>query len=377
MTDVKTIGIVGGGQLGRYLSAEAKKLGFRTTVLDPTENAPAKEMADKHIVGDFTDPEAVRNLSKEVDIMTFEIESAHADTLNDLHNEGLHVQPLPETLAIIRNKYQQKVFLKENDIPVGEFTDAPNKESVKKFAEKFGYPVVLKAKHGAYDGKGNATVYNHDLIDEAFEKLGNTECYIEAWVPFQKELAVVAARSLDGNIVTYPTVETIHTNHVCDTVIAPAPVDDSFRHEAESLAHRVLTIFKGAGVFGIEMFLTEDGNVLINEIAPRVHNSGHFTMDACNVSQFEQHIRAISGLPLIEPEMLKPFAIMVNILGDRLGLASPHNLDEVTQETGASIHIYGKAETKPGRKMGHFTILGDDLETLLELAEKARNKISI
>ena len=377
MTKTKTIGIVGGGQLGRYLAAEAKKLGFRTTVLDPTENAPAAEFADEHMLGSFADGDDVRKLSENVDMMTFEIESAHADTLNDLHSEGMHVQPLPQTLAIIRDKYAQKVFLQENNIPLGEFADAPDADAVKAFAAQFNYPLVLKAKHGAYDGRGNATVHNENEIESAFEKLGNRECYVEAWVPFQKELAVVAARSIDGNIVTYPTVQTIHTNHICDTVIVPAPVDDAYRREAESLAQRVLTVFAGAGVFGIEMFLTEDGRVLINEIAPRVHNSGHFTMDACNVSQFEQHIRAISGLPLVEPEMLQPFAIMVNILGDRLGPAEPQNLDEATSETGASIHIYGKAETKPARKMGHFTILGDDLETLLELAEKARNKISI
>jgi len=377
MDKSKTIGIVGGGQLGRYLAAEAKKLGFKTTVLDPTENAPAAEFADKHMVGSFADGDDVRNLSKEVDMMTFEIESAHSGTLNDLHNEGLHVQPLPETLSIIRNKYKQKIFLQDKSIPVGDFADAPDVQSVKDFAEKFGYPLVLKAKHGAYDGKGNTTVRSENFIQEAFEKLNNTECYVEAWVPFQKELAVVAARSTDNSVVTYPTVETIHTNHICDTVIAPARVEDAIREKAEDLAEKVLKVFNGAGVFGIEMFLTEDDGVLINEIAPRVHNSGHFTMDACNVSQFEQHIRAISGLPLIEPEMLQPFAIMVNILGDRLGVAEPKNLDEVTSETGASIHIYGKADTKPGRKMGHFTIIGDNLETLLELAEKAKDKISI
>jgi len=268
-------------------------------------------------------------------------------------------------------------FLQKNNIPIGDFADAPNQEAVEKFAEQYGYPVVLKVKYGAYDGRGNTTVRSVGLIQEYFEKLSNTECYVEAWVPFQKELAVVAARSTDGSVVTYLTVETIHTNHICDTVIAPARVNDAVREKTESLAEKVLQIFNGAGVFGIEMFLTKDGDVLLNEIAPRVHNSGHFTMDACNISQFEQHIRAISGLPLIEPEMLKPFAIMVNILGDRLGLASPQNLEEVVIETGARVHIYGKTDTKPGRKMGHFTIIGDNLEKLLELAEKAKDKISI
>lgn len=369
-----TLGIVGGGQLGKMLAEAAVKIGVDTVVLETSADCPAAKVT-RHIEGAFSDHDAVKAFANEADVLTFEIESANAEALQELVAEGYPVHPTPETLSIIKDKLRQKTLFKERGIPLGPFMDVPDEEAAKAAGTAFGYPFVLKARSGGYDGRGNVTVKTEADIPAAFLKLGSARLYAEAFVPFEKELAVVAVRTTGGEIRTYPVVETIHENHICMTVMAPAPVEVSVREKAEVVATNVLESFEGAGVFGIELFLV--GNeVLVNEVAPRVHNSGHFTIEGSVTSQFENHVRAVTDMPLGDTAMKHPVAVMINILGDRTGPADPQGI-AAAEALGATVHIYGKKETKPARKMGHLTCVGDTLEEVLERAKKARASVSI
>ncbi len=355
----------------------AKKLGFYVTIIDPTPASPAGQVADKQIIAIYNDEKAIRELASASDYLTFEIELANADILDEFSRKGIRVNPSAATLGTIKDKLRQNEFLKKSNIPVADFTRVDSRDDILKAAKKFGYPFLLKARFGAYDGRGNALIENEKYIDEGLEKLSGKKLYVEKFVPFIKELSVVAARDIKGNIVEYPVVETIHKNNICHTVIAPAPIDKKLSEKAKKLAYRVMDHLQGAGVFAIEMFLTGNGEVLVNEIAPRVHNSGHLTIEACVTSQFEQHIRAVTGLPLGETKMLTPAAVMVNILGDRAGKADLKGLENALDIPGVSVHIYGKTDTKPERKMGHITSIADNVTLALENATKARHIISI
>jgi phosphoribosylaminoimidazole carboxylase PurK protein len=375
---MQTIGIVGGGQLGRMLTDAAHQLGFKVTVLDPTPGSPAGQVADKQIVGDFKDPAMIKQLGAESDFVTFEIESADYSALEALEKLGKPVNPSPATLAIIKDKYEQKKFLKSHGIPSADFMEIKTREDAVKAGADFGYPYVLKAKRDSYDGRGNATVADELGIDAAIERLKGRELYAEKWVPFTKELAVMAVRGTDGEIATYPVVETQHKDHILDMVLAPAMVGPGVLRQAEGLARLVMAHLKGCGVFGIEMFYVQsDGVVLINEIAPRVHNSGHYTIEACDASQFENHIRAVAGIPLGSTGMKVKAAVMINILGDRTGAAEPKGIEEAEAIPGVKVHIYGKKETKPARKMGHLTAVADILDEALANTKRARVTISI
>ena len=365
------LGIVGGGQLGRMLAFEAKKLGFTVTVIDPTPNSPAGQVADHQIVADFKDEAAIKKLAQSVDFLTFEIELAQ------LPKTDVVVNPSIKTLTIIKDKLKQKQFLRAAKIPVAAFMAVTTKSDILQTARQFRYPLLLKARFDAYDGRGNALINSASDIDGALAKLDGRQLYVEQFVPFTKELAVMVAISTTGEIAVYPVVETIHKNNICHTVIAPAPITPTQAKQAQVLATQVVSNLHGAGVFGIEMFLTKNGEVLVNEIAPRVHNSGHYTIEACVTSQFEQHIRAVTGLPLGSTAMLPKAAVMVNILGDRIGASQATGLDKALSLPGVSVHIYGKHETKLERKMGHITAIADNTKQALLLATKARKYISI
>lgn len=391
------IGIVGGGQLARMLIFDAKKMGFTVTVLDPTPYSPAGQIADKHIVAELDDEKAMMELANHSDYITLEWEHANPDLLEKIAKNGIPVNPSAQALRIIKDKYQQKVFLRKAGIPVAPFenvilkgakaTDrisgdpiASLQGDIHKIAKKFGYPLLLKAKVGGYDGKGNYTVKNQRGITEGFKKLGvleGKEVYVEKFIPFEKELAVMVARNTKGSIETFPVVETIHKNNILHLTIAPAQIKPSMVKKAETLAKKVMLHLKGAGVFGIEMFLTKKGDVLINEIAPRVHNSGHYTIEPCITSQFAQHLRAVTGLPLGKTDMIMPYAVMINILGKRNDKADIQGLANVLKIPNVYVHIYGKADTKIERKMGHITVMGSDLKQCLVKAKKARKLLEI
>ncbi len=371
------IGIVGGGQLGRMLGIAAKQLGFIVTVIDPTPDSPAAQVVDHQIVASVIDEQAIRKLAATSDFITFEIEQANAAVLDSLVKEGVTINPSSQTLAVIKNKLSQKQFLHDSRIPTAAYVSVENAQDIESAVRTVGYPFLLKTRLDGYDGRGNVLIRKKSDIAKALEKFKGKLVYIEKFVPFVKELSVIVARSITGEIQTYPVVETIHKNNICHTVIAPAPVSLPIRKKAESLAKKIMQKLKGAGVFGIEMFLTAEGNVLVNEIAPRVHNSGHFTIEACVTSQFEQHIRAISGLPLGKTDMLVPAAVMVNILGDRNGEVEARGLDRVLSIPNVSVHLYGKKETKQERKMGHITVVDKTWQSAYKKATQARKYLHV
>lgn len=372
---IKKIGIVGGGQLGRMLAQAARKLGFFVTVLDPTKNSPAAQVADKQIQGSFKDMDKILELGEVSDVVTFEIESANSEALERMVTDGKEVYPSPKSLKIIKDKFGQKVFLENHDIPVANFALIENEDDIEKQSQIFGFPFLLKSRFDAYDGRGNYVVKNKEDISNAVKKLGDVPLYAEKLFPFIKELAVISVRGKNGEIITYPVVETVHKNNICHIVRSPAPVKEEVRQKAKILAEKVLNSLGDVGTYAVEMFLGENDEILVNEIAPRVHNSGHHTIEAFSVSQFEAHIRAITGMPLSEPTPLANSSVMVNILGERDGEALIKGGD--TGENGIFTHIYGKMDTRKERKMGHITALGDDPEKAEKRAMDLRNNLKI
>lgn len=377
MSRIKTIGIVGGGQLGRMLTQAAVALGFQVVVVNPADNSPAAQVGAEEIVADLYDETALHQLGKLSDVVTVEIEHLNADVLDMITKTGKHVHPSPETLKLIQDKYQQKVFLKKSGIPTADFMEIKTPDDAKKALKTFEGKMLLKTKHGAYDGRGNALISSTQELKSAMEQFEGQELYTEAFVPFSKELAVMVARSTKGDVKTFPVVETFHERNICVEVHAPAEVDKDVVAKAEKLASNAAKALKGAGVFGVEMFLTKEGEVLVNEIAPRVHNSGHYTIEACKTSQFEQHIRAVTGMPLGNTNMKVPAAVMINILGERDGDTIVGGLEEAEAVTDTAIHIYGKSPTKVDRKMGHITATGKTIKEAQARAQKARKAISI
>lgn len=373
----KRIGIVGGGQLGRMLTEAAIPMDIDVTVIDPTPNSPAAQVGAKQILAPLTDKKALATLGSETDVITFEIEHIDTDALIDMANSGITVSPHPETLHMIKDKLKQKHFLSTIGIPVPDFQEIHSPHDVIALAESVRFPLVLKTRFGGYDGRGNAVIRDETELAAAFTRLKGKELYIEQYLSFVKELAVVVARGINGEIAAYPVVETIHKNNICHMVLAPAQIPTAIAEKAKNLAIETMKHLQGAGIFAIEMFLLQNDDILINEIAPRVHNSGHLTIEASQTSQFTQHLLAITGQPLGSTEMKTPAAAMINILGDRTGRATPMGIEDAEKIPGVKVHMYGKNEVRPERKMGHITATATTLEVAEEQAIKARSLISI
>ena len=368
----KVLGIIGGGQLGMMIAEAAQNLPneiSKIIVLDPTENCPAAQMGAQQIIADFKNKEAIVELSQQSDIITYEIESGDSDVLKSVEKNA-EINPSPETLKIIQDKFLQKTFLKENQIPVANFIEINNIEDVKTGMNSFGYPALLKARRDAYDGRGNFKINSEDEIQKAFNYFNGQKLLLEKFIPFKIEVSVIASRNTKGQIKTYPLVENIHEENILRETIAPARVTDEIIEKAESIANNTMTVLKGAGVFGIEMFLTQEDEIIINEIAPRVHNSGHHTLQSSETSQFEQHLRAILGLELGSTK-LNYNSIMYNILGDAefTGEYLPLNIPD----EGMYLKMYGKKISKPLRKLGHLNIVGINNESIDELLEKLQS----
>lgn len=374
---MKTIGIVGGGQLGRMLTLAAKPLGFDVVVVDPGENCPATQVGAEQIVADLYDEKALRELAEKTDFITVEIEHLDTNVLEILEKSGVKVNPSPATVRLIQDKYAQKVFLHEHDVPVAPFQEVADEASALQALEGFGGKMLVKTRHGAYDGRGNMVVESAEDLKKAFETFAGKALYAEKFVPFERELAVLVARSVSGDIAVYPVVQTIHERNICVEVLSPAPVPDEVQKKAEKLAHSVAEHLKGAGIFGIEMFLTAESEVLVNEIAPRVHNSGHHTIEGNRTSQFEQHVRAVTGLPLGDTSLTAPATVMVNILGERNGETEVTGLENTLAIPDVHVHFYGKSPTKIDRKMGHITATADTLDEARDRARKARESLTI
>lgn len=366
----KIVGVLGGGQLGRMLCEAASELAINVVVLDPMENCPASSLAHDHMVGSFDDSANVQEFAKRCGVMTVEIEHVDAATLDKLERQGVDCQPKASTIRIIQDKYLQKVHFSRHGIPLPEFMQIEDLESAERAGKLFGYPLMIKSRRLAYDGRGNAVAKCEEDLSSAVSALGGYErgLYVEKWAPFVKELAVVVARGRDNSVLCYPVVETIHKENICHIVKAPASVPWKIRKLASDVAYKAVSSLEGAGVFAVELFLTGDGQILLNEVAPRPHNSGHHTIESCYTSQFEQHLRAVVGLPLGDPSMKTPAAIMYNILGEEdgePGFFKAHQLmKRALSVPGASVHWYDKSEMKRQRKMGHITIVGSSMNVV-------------
>lgn len=359
-----TVGVVGGGQLGRMLAEAASPLGVDVVVLDPTPDCPAARVAEQ-IQGAFDDPEAVRELAERADVLTYEIELADASLLREVREEtGTPVHPDPSTLAMTADKLIEKEALADAGIPVAQFVGVATERGVEAVVEELG-GVMLKAREGGYDGRGNVPVGSVEHAADALEEVGGN-AVAERLVPFERELAVMGVRGADGETATFPVTETIHEEEILRASVSPPRADDEVVERAEAVAEEVLDLLDGRGVFGIELFETPGGDVLVNEIAPRPHNSGHWTIEGTETSQFEQHLRAVLGWPLGPTDRVAPTA-SANLLpaGEESRPAELRGVEAVLDAPDAHLHWYGKREARPLRKMGHLTVTGgpDDDES--------------
>lgn len=374
----KRLGIIGGGQLGMMITEAAKNLSEHISeiiVLDPTENCPAAQAGAKQIVGDFKDELAILKLAEQSDIITYEIESGNTDVLSKLKAK---IEPSPSTLGIIQDKFSQKTFLSENELPVSQFYEITSLNDLHEKIKELGLPVLLKSRRDAYDGRGNFKITSSDEIEKAYQHFDGKSLMVEKFVNFKMEVSVIAARNTKGDIVTYPLVENIHENNILKMTIAPARVSDDVIKDAGKIARKTMEVLKGAGVFGIEMFIDQDNKILINEIAPRVHNSGHHTLQSCKTSQFEQHLRAILGLELGSTDLIHK-TVMCNILGPD-GFEGKYKLVEL-EKNNVYLKMYGKDISKPQRKIGHFNVVdlsdSKDASELLKTADEIKNSILV
>ena len=368
----KILGIIGGGQLGMMLTEAAKKMPehiSKVIVLDPNQNCSASLVGAEQIIADFKDRDAIIELSKKVDIITYEIESGDSDVLKSVENNS-KVSPSPETLKIIQDKLLQKKFLMDNNIPVPEFVEVNDINELKIGLEKFGFPALLKARRDAYDGKGNYKIDSNNDVQKAFDYFKGNPLLLEKFIPFEMEVSVISARNTKGQIKSYPLVENIHEKNILRQTIAPARVSKQIIDEADQIAEKTMSVLKGAGIFGIEMFVTNKNIILINEISPRVHNSGHHTLQSGKTSQFEQHLRAILGLELKNTDLIYN-TIMYNILGNK-DFEGEYKKIEFS-EKNIFLKMYEKKISKPLRKLGHLNLVGSDNQSIDKLLEELSN----
>ncbi len=370
------LGILGGGQLGKMLLAEARKLDIQTYVIDPSAAAPSQFGATEFFIGDLMDFDAIYRFGKKVNVLTIEIENVNLDALDKLEAEGLAIYPSPKTLRLIQNKGRQKDFYVENTIPTSTHQRFEDLNQLKSEIENLSFPFVWKCAQFGYDGNGVKIV----RIASDIDILPNVECIAEEIVPFKNELAVIVVRSVSGEVKTYPVVEMeFHpeANQV-EYVICPARIDEKVAQKATEIALKVSEAFNHVGLLAVEMFQTEDDEILVNEVAPRPHNSGHYSIEASYTSQFENHLRAILNLPLGNTDS-KVAGIMVNLVGEEgfSGQVIYENIEKIMAINGVTPHIYGKSETRPFRKMGHVTIVNENMVEARRIAEEVMNSIRV
>ncbi len=372
-----TVGIIGGGQLAKMLGQAASQLGLHTVALSEQTHCPAASAVTRVLQGSADDIQSLRELAEASDVVTLENEFVDAALLETLEAEGHPVSPSAATMRAVQDKLLQKTALKKAGLAVPEFMDVPDGPALDAAMRILGLPLVLKKRRNGYDGKGNATIRTEADARIAWELLDGDEnaLFAEAFCPFTQELAIMITRSATHGSAAYPVVETIQHHHICRVVKAPAEIDPALAEMVTGLARRAIDAVQGIGTFGVELFRTADNQVWINELAPRVHNSGHYTIEACGCSQFENHLRAILGWPLGSPAMRAPAAVMVNLLGDGKGSGAAVGLEDALACAGAHVHVYGKNASAPLRKMGHLTMLGASLAEVLPQAQGAAAKI--
>ncbi len=369
---MKCVGIIGGGQLASMMGNAAQKLGIDLMIQTPNSFDPAVEIATGTIFAEVDDVTATENLANYCDLITFENEFINLKALEPLEQRGVIFYPSLKSLAPLLDKYEQRCYHRDLGLPIPRFKAL---EKEKNFTSDWGFPVVVKVRRHGYDGQGTFIVKNQADLESIGTKFSTDLLLLEEFIPFERELATIACRNIEGEIAIYPVVETYQEQQVCQKVIAPADISEDVKSQVENIAHRLLGD-SWIGVMGIELFLTSENQVLVNEIAPRTHNSGHYTIDACNISQFEMHLRAVTDLPLITPKLKSPQAVMINLLGYEYSESDYEEKLQLLREIPqAYLHWYGKTPSRPGRKLGHITVLSEDSseglsQDLLEITKK-------
>ncbi|MCY7323269.1 MAG: 5-(carboxyamino)imidazole ribonucleotide synthase [Phormidesmis sp. CAN_BIN36] len=368
---MKRVGVIGGGQLAWMMADAAKKLGIELVIQTPFQNDPAVAIATQTIFAAIDDADSTAHLAAICDVITFENEFVNLESLSKLEKQGVCFRPSLKTLKPLLDKYDQRCYLRDRQLPIPNFFASEAVSSL-----KMTDPIVLKTRRHGYDGQGTFILKTAEELEAILKTLNGQPLLVEEFIPFERELAVMAARSLTGEIVVYPVVETQQENQVCRRVIVPADLPTATLLEVETIARTLLESLQVVGIFGIELFLTREGKVLINEIAPRTHNSGHYTIDACVTSQFEQQLRAVCGLPLGSPALTCDGAVMINLLGYEHSesdyLDKRQQLSEIP---GAIVHWYGKTESRSGRKLGHVTVLLKSASDLLQRAIEISHRV--
>ncbi|MCX7736609.1 MAG: 5-(carboxyamino)imidazole ribonucleotide synthase [Candidatus Kapabacteria bacterium] len=373
-----TLGILGGGQLAKMLALAGYRLGLNIAIIEKEEQSPAGDMTKLDFPKGWNNEEELNNFIQVSDLVTLENEFIDPEIIEKIE-EHRNVYPSSKTVRLVQDKFIQKSTFKEAGIAVPEFQLIQKFEDIIEFTSKFGFPAVIKSRKFGYDGYGNATVFNEDEAKTAIQRFSLNEqrkdVYIESFVDFTKELAVMVVRNKAGETAVYPCVETIQYRHICHSVIAPAEIDEKLRNQAKEIAVACVEAIHGIGIFGIELFLTKDKKILVNEIAPRPHNSGHYTIEACYTSQFENCIRAVCDLPLGSTNMITPAAVMINLLGTRDGIGIPASVIDVLRHSKVHLHLYNKKNSRIGRKMGHITALGSTQTEAYNRAKSAADAI--
>ncbi|MFV1884235.1 MAG: 5-(carboxyamino)imidazole ribonucleotide synthase [Balneola sp.] len=375
------LGFLGAGQLARMSALQAFRFGIQVAVFsDRKEDEPVQFMTSFSYSGSFDSIDDMVAFAKECDVVTLENEFISSDLLKQVQEKsGTPIFPSPESFALIENKLIEKQTFEAAGIPVTPYKLVRSEQDMTEFAEEYGWPFMLKSSKGGYDGYGNAIAKDLETAKAGFDKLGGAKGHdilAEAFVPFTKELAVQVARNETGTVV-YPCCETEQENHINVAVVSPAPIEEKYQKRAQELAIKAMEAIDGKGIFAFEFFLTENGEVLLNESAPRPHNSGHYTIEGCIASQFENHVRSVLGLPLGSTQMTKPAAVMINLLGTHNRSAQTDHISEALAAEDGHLHVYGKVQSKIGRKMAHYTLLGDDLEETYQKAKNLTKKIEI
>ncbi len=367
-----TLGMLGGGQLGRMFTIAARTMGYHVIVLDPSPDSPAGRMADQHLRAAYTDEWALKQMARACDAMTVEFESIPAEVLRRLER-SVAVRPSSLALETTQNRIREKTFIRDTGLATADFRAVRSLEELQTAWSELSPPLILKRATFGYDGKGQAGVQEYDGLRATFEGLDQVPCVLEQRVDLNLELSIVLARSLNGHTCCFPPAENVHTGGILSTSIVPARVDAKLAQEARDMATRLAEALDYCGVMAVEFFITHDDQLLVNEIAPRPHNSGHYTIDACITSQFEQQVRMMCGLPAGNPKLQSP-VVMVNLLGDLWEKETP-DWSRVFRYPTAKLHLYGKREARPGRKMGHVCCLHENLDTALEMARDVLGEI--
>ncbi|MDE2995425.1 MAG: 5-(carboxyamino)imidazole ribonucleotide synthase [Bacteroidota bacterium] len=381
MSDAKrnfpTIGILGGGQLGRMTALAAIRMGMHVKTLSPSPAGPVAALGEA-VVGNWTDEDVMRDFIRGCDVITVESEWAPAEVAEFVSEGRVPVWPSSQTLLTIRHKGRQKDAFKSAGIPLGDYKNCTTRQEASEVLRAWGGKAVVKKFQGSYDGYGNATVSSEEELDAAWNDLSDEDgLLMEAFVPFVRELAVMVARRPSGGTVVYPVVETEQKDHRCHAVTAPARVKTSTSDAAREAALAAARAVNLVGMLGVELFELEDGTILLNEVAPRPHNTGHYSIEACHASQFENHARSILDLPLGSPDMRVPAAVMINVLGRRAGSVQTDGYEQALSHPDVAVHLYGKEEARPKRKMGHVTATGEDPDELRSMAEEAADAIHL